>query len=68
MAPSTSSARKPVPNLIDDDIKPALPPRTGTGLSAMSNGSSRNGRPSLMDDEPEEVKNIDGWEVLKPMR
>jgi hypothetical protein len=68
MATSSSATRKPVPNLIDGDERPALPPRTGTGLSAASNGSGRGGGRNLMDDEPEELRNLDGWEVLKPLR
>lgn len=64
MAPPPASARKPVPNLIDgDDRPPALPPRTGTGLSGGSNGRSRN----LLDDEGD-LRGLDGWEVLKPDR
>jgi hypothetical protein len=48
-------------SLIDgSDERPALPPRTGTGLSA-------RGR-SLMDDESEEMENLKGWEVLRPVR
>ena len=59
--PPTVYARKPVPNLIDGDERPpALPPRTGTGLSAGS-GRGRN----LLDDEPD-IKGLDGWEVLRP--
>ncbi|KAL5405861.1 hypothetical protein PMIN03_008177 [Paraphaeosphaeria minitans] len=50
-----------VGNLIDaGDERPALPPRTGTGLSA-------RGR-SLMDEEPEDRENLKGWEVLRPVR
>lgn len=50
-----------VGGLIDtSDERPALPPRTGTGLSA-------RGR-SLMDEEPEDMENLKGWEVLKPVR
>jgi hypothetical protein len=48
-------------SLIDgSDERPALPPRTGTGLSV-------RGR-SLMDDESEEMENLKGWEVLRPVR
>jgi inositol-1,4,5-trisphosphate 5-phosphatase len=48
-----------VQNLIDDDgEKPALPPRTGSG------GGGR----SLMDDEPEDVRSMGEWEVLRPGR
>lgn len=61
--PPNTSARKPVPNLIDaDDKPPALPPRTGTGLSAES---GRGG--NLLDDEGD-VRGLDGWEVLRPER
>ena len=60
--------RKPVNdgNLIDDSMeKPALPPRTGTGLSIRSReGTGR----SLMDEEPEDMENLKGWEVLRPVR
>lgn len=57
--------RKPVGsgavgNLIDaSEERPALPPRTGTGLG--------RGR-SLMDEEPEEMESLKGWEVLRPVR
>lgn len=63
--PTNLAARKPVPNLIDgdDERPPALPPRTGTGLSAGSNGRARN---LLDDDEPGDMKGLDGWEVLRP--
>ena len=61
--PPNMGARKPVPNLIDgDDRPPALPPRTGTGLST---GSGRRGY--LLDDEGD-LRGLDGWEVLKPDR
>lgn len=61
--PAMASQRKAVPNLIDgDDRPPALPPRTGTGLSATS-GRSRN----LLDDEGD-LRGLDGWEVLRPDR
>jgi inositol-1,4,5-trisphosphate 5-phosphatase len=61
MAPPPDMGRKPVPNLIDGDERPpALPPRTGTGLST---GSGRRG--NLLDDEGD-LKGLDGWEVLKP--
>ena len=66
MALPSSTVRKPVLNLMDDDFggaKPPLPPRTGTGLNAGSNGSSRN----LLDDEGD-MKSLDGWEVLRPDR
>lgn len=66
MAPPPSTARKPVPNLMDDDFggaKPPLPPRTGTGLSAGSNVGLKN----LLDDESD-MKGLDGWEVLRPDR
>jgi hypothetical protein len=49
--------------------KPPLPPRTGTGLSNGS-GSGRaapRGR-NLMDDEPEDLGSLKGWEVLQPGR
>lgn len=59
--------RKPLPNLMDDDFKPALPPRTGTGLSSASNGRGGGGA-NLMDDEPEDLHNLKDWEVLRPMR
>jgi hypothetical protein len=67
MAPPPNLTRKPVQNLIDDDFeKPALPPRTGTGGSSRIGG--RGGR-SLMDDEPEDMRNMGGdWEVLRPAR
>jgi hypothetical protein len=48
----------------EDEAKPPLPPRTGTGLSAESNGRGR-GR-NLMDDEPEDMGGLRGWEVLQP--
>jgi inositol-1,4,5-trisphosphate 5-phosphatase len=61
--PPNMGARKPVPNLMDgDDRPPALPPRTGTGLST---GSGRRG--NLLDDEGD-LRGLDGWEVLKPDR
>jgi hypothetical protein len=60
--------RKPVGNLIDGDERPPLPPRAGTGLSTGSNGGVRAGGRNLMDDEPEEIKSLDGWEVLRPGR
>lgn len=49
-------------SLIDtsEGIKPALPPRTNTGMS----GRAR----SLMDEEPEDMENLKGWEVLRPVR
>lgn len=60
MAPPPHLTRKPVQNLIDDDgDKPALPPRTGSG------GSSRR---NLMDDEPDDMRNMGDWEVLRPVR
>lgn len=50
-----------VGSLIDaGDERPALPPRTGTGLSA-------RGR-SLMDEEPEDMESLKSWEVLRPAR
>lgn len=62
MAPPPASARKAVPNLIDgEDRPPALPPRTGTGLSIESNGRARN----YLDDESD-MRSLDGWEVLRP--
>lgn len=72
-APSGSGlvAKKPVPNLIDGDERPPLPPRTGTGLSAGSTGSNGRGRMgggrSLMDEEPEEMAGLRDWEVLRPV-
>lgn len=82
---SSAKLRKPIPNLIDGDDdgrrekKPALPPRTGTGLSGRDgngygygNGSgNENGRGrSLMDNEPEpeELEGFRGWEVLRPVK
>jgi hypothetical protein len=65
MAPPPSS-RKPVPNLMDDDMygeRPPLPPRTGTGMSMASSGRGKN----LLDDEGD-MKGLDGWEVLRPDR
>lgn len=65
MAPSLG--RKQTLNLIDGD-RPPLPPRTGTGMSTSSRGST-GGRagPNLLDDEPnEELEALKGWEVLKP--
>lgn len=52
------------------EFKPALPPRTGTGLSV---GSSRAGGDApmsrnLLDEEPEELRNLGDWEVLRPER
>jgi hypothetical protein len=60
---SMASERKPMPNFMDEDggAKPPLPPRTGTGLG---NGSGR--RSNLMDDEPEDMRDMSGWEVLQP--
>jgi hypothetical protein len=57
--------RKPVGNggFMDEEAKPPLPPRTGTGLS----GGSGRGR-NLMDDEPEDLGSLRGWEVLQPGR
>lgn len=50
-----------VGSLIDtSDERPALPPRTGTGSSVRGN--------SLMDEEPEDMENLRGWEVLKPIK
>jgi hypothetical protein len=46
----------------DAESKPPLPPRTGTG------GSSRGGGRNLMDDEPEDLGSLRGWEVLQPGR
>ncbi|KAF2854632.1 hypothetical protein T440DRAFT_464773 [Plenodomus tracheiphilus IPT5] len=65
--------RKPAPNHdAEADFKPALPPRTGTGISSISNGSSRGGGGgggrSFLDDEPEDLKNLGDWEVLRPER
>ncbi|KAF1845724.1 uncharacterized protein K460DRAFT_355505 [Cucurbitaria berberidis CBS 394.84] len=70
MATPSSTARKPIQNLIDGDEKPPLPPRTGTGLSMASNGSSgrRGGGRNLMDDEPEDMQSLRDWEVLRPGR
>lgn len=68
-APQAPSARKPVQDLLDGDVKPALPPRTGTGLSSVSNGSrGAGGSKNLMDDEPEELQSLKDWEVLRPGR
>ncbi|KAF2645442.1 hypothetical protein P280DRAFT_120000 [Massarina eburnea CBS 473.64] len=59
-------AMAPPPNLIDaTEEKPTLPPRTGTGFSGGSNGGRAR---SLMDDEPDEMDNLKGWEVLRPVR
>ncbi|KAL5121928.1 Inositol-1,4,5-trisphosphate 5-phosphatase 1 [Pleosporales sp. CAS-2024a] len=63
--------RRPVPNLVDGDTqaKPPLPPRTGTGLSSESGGRGGGGAGrgrSLMDDEPEDMASLRGWEVLQP--
>ncbi|KAH8731467.1 SacI homology domain-containing protein [Phaeosphaeriaceae sp. PMI808] len=60
--------RRPVPNPVDDDgyARPPLPPRSGTGLSAGSGGSGR--RRNLLDDEPEDMGGLKGWEVLQPGR
>ncbi|KAF1914992.1 SacI homology domain-containing protein [Ampelomyces quisqualis] len=61
--------RKPVgssswgaPSYEDGESKPPLPPRTGTG------GSSRSGGRNFMDDEPEDLGGLRGWEVLQPGR
>lgn len=67
-----AAERKPVPvNLMDEDgmAKPPLPPRTGTGLSngsgsGMGGGGRRGG--NFMDDEPEDLRDLRGWEVLQP--
>jgi hypothetical protein len=62
-----AAERKPVPNFMDEDggAKPPLPPRTGTG--SLSNGSGSGGRRgNLMDDEPEDLRDMSGWEVLQP--
>jgi inositol-1,4,5-trisphosphate 5-phosphatase len=66
MAPPPSMARKPVQNFMDDDEKPALPPRQGS-----NDGSSRGvrgGRGLLDDDEPEDLGRLGEWEVLRPVR
>jgi hypothetical protein len=67
MAPLPAN-RKPVhsENLVDNlEDRPPLPPRTGTGLST----GSREGRGrNLMDEEPEDMENLKGWEVLRPVR
>ncbi|KAF2789262.1 hypothetical protein K505DRAFT_96534 [Melanomma pulvis-pyrius CBS 109.77] len=72
MAPRTPTASANV-NLIDSDTeKPPLPPRTGTGFSTGSRnggGGGAGGRgPNFMDDEPEDMDALRGWEVLKPVR
>lgn len=70
MAPPKTE-RKPVApaSLIDtSEDKPPLPPRTGTGLSAASNGSAAGRGRSLMDEEPEDMESLRGWEVLRPVR
>lgn len=64
--------RRPVPgsgmgtaSLIDEEgAKPPLPPRTGSGgsIPGAVPGRGRN----LMDDEPEEMGSLKGWEVLQP--
>lgn len=47
-------------SLMDEEGgKPPLPPRTGSG-----GGRGR----SLMDDEPEDMGSLRGWEVLQPGR
>lgn len=53
----------------EEMVKPPLPPRTGTGLSNGS-GSGRAGPRgrNLMDDEPEDLGSLKGWEVLQPGR
>jgi hypothetical protein len=56
--------RREPPSLMDDE-KPPLPPRTGTGLSADSQGRRQ---PNLLDDEPEDMEALRGWEVLRPVR
>ncbi|KAL6709684.1 Inositol-1,4,5-trisphosphate 5-phosphatase 1 [Coniothyrium glycines] len=68
MAAASPTARNPVSNLIDGDAKPALPPRTGTGFSTVSSNSARSGGKNFLDDEPDDLRSLDGWEVLKPMR
>lgn len=52
-------------SLIDEEgAKPPLPPRTGSGgsIPGAVPGRGRN----LMDDEPEEMGSLKGWEVLQP--
>lgn len=70
--PPASTARKPVLSRAESEDKPPLPPRTGTGLSSISNESSREQSVAptrnLMDDEPEEMHNLKDWEVLRPVR
>jgi endonuclease/exonuclease/phosphatase family metal-dependent hydrolase len=70
MAPA---ARKPVqaPGLIDttEEERPPLPPRTGTGMSSASAGSGgRRGGGNILDEEPEDLDALRGWEVLRPDR
>lgn len=64
--------RRPVGDEREREEKPPLPPRTGTGLSTGSNGSRGGGREgrgrNLMDDEPEDLGSLRGWEVLQPGR
>ncbi|KAF2740426.1 hypothetical protein EJ04DRAFT_540103 [Polyplosphaeria fusca] len=76
------AARKPAPtsSLIDtapqQDERPPLPPRTGTGLSSVSAGSGKTGRGgagsggggNFLDEEPEDMDALRGWEVLRPVR
>jgi hypothetical protein len=59
--------RRPVhdAHLMDTDERPPLPPRNGADAS---NGSGRGGARNLMDDESEEMRGLDGWEVLRPVR
>ncbi|KAF2265672.1 hypothetical protein CC78DRAFT_183975 [Lojkania enalia] len=75
--PPRRSAAAPVkrsaPNLIDMNEKPPLPPRTGTDVSIRSNGSASSARNAgarrnLLDEEPEELEGLRGWEVLRPIR
>jgi hypothetical protein len=66
MAPSLSMARKPVQNFMDDDEKPALPPRQGSNDGSLR--GVRGGRSLLDDDEPEDLGRLGEWEVLRPVR
>jgi len=53
------------------EIKPVLPPRSGTGFRVAKTWSEdgRDGRDrNFLDEEPEDCSNMREWEVLKPER
>ena len=57
---------------IDGDGRQPLPPRTGTETSMGSNDNGRSRAERIdrnfMDDDADDMRNLDGWEVLRPAR